>query len=60
MQRYPYPLFELLSTTQRVLLFTFSAALVTVSSAGLKWAYARLNGYQQAEREAYKPLKKVQ
>ncbi|KAF7546683.1 hypothetical protein G7046_g9235 [Stylonectria norvegica] len=57
---YPYPLFELLSTTQRVMLFTFSAGLVTVSSAGLKWIYARVNGYDQARKDAMKPLKKVQ
>ncbi|KAF4975911.1 hypothetical protein FZEAL_7384 [Fusarium zealandicum] len=57
---YPYPLFELLSTTQRVLLFTFSAGLVTVSSSCLKWVYGRVNGYGAAQKEAYKPLKKVQ
>ncbi|KAI8684350.1 hypothetical protein NCS57_00101000 [Fusarium keratoplasticum] len=57
---YPYPLFELLSTEQRVLLFTFSAGLVTVSSSCLKWVYARVNGYQAAQKEAHKPLKKVQ
>ena len=58
--RYPYPLFELLSTTQRVMLFTFSAGLVTVSSSFLKWVYGRVNGYEKAEREAHKPLKKIQ
>ncbi|KAM0076506.1 hypothetical protein ACKRZS_011563 [Fusarium odoratissimum] len=57
---YPYPLFELLSTTQRVMLFTFSAGLVTVSSSFLKWVYGRVNGYEKAEREAHKTLKKVQ
>ncbi|EGU80637.1 hypothetical protein FOXB_08860 [Fusarium oxysporum f. sp. conglutinans Fo5176] len=57
---YPYPLFELLSTTQRVMLFTFSAGLVTVSSSFLKWVYGRVNGYEKAEREAHKPLKKIQ
>ncbi|KAF4487861.1 integral membrane [Fusarium agapanthi] len=57
---YPYPLFELLSTTQRVMLFTFSAGLVTVSSSFLKWVYGRVNGFEQAEREAHRPLKKVQ
>ncbi|KAL4730446.1 hypothetical protein ACLX1H_002481 [Fusarium chlamydosporum] len=55
---YPYPLFELLSTGQRTALFTFAAVLVTVSSSGLKWLYGRVNGYQTAQREAYKPLKK--
>ncbi|KAF5025292.1 hypothetical protein F66182_2625 [Fusarium sp. NRRL 66182] len=57
---YPYPLFELLSTSQRVMLFTFSASLVTISSSFLKWAYGRVNGYETAQREAHKPLKKVQ
>ncbi|KAJ3544123.1 hypothetical protein NM208_g3226 [Fusarium decemcellulare] len=57
---YPYPLFELLTTPQRVLLFTFAAGLVTVSSSCLKWVYARVNGYGAAEKEARKPLKKVQ
>ncbi|KAH6898427.1 FAR-17a/AIG1-like protein [Thelonectria olida] len=57
---YPYPLFELLSTAQRVLLFTFSAALVTVSSSGLKWLYAKVNGYEKSRHEAYKPLKKIE
>lgn len=58
--RYPYPLFELLSTNQRVALFTFAAVLVTVSSSGLKWLYGQVNGYQTTKREAHKPLKKVQ
>ncbi|KAF9769364.1 hypothetical protein IL306_013226 [Fusarium sp. DS 682] len=57
---YPYPLFELLSTTQRVMLFTFSAGLVTVSSSCLKWVYGRVNGYETAQSEAHKPLKKIQ
>ncbi|KAH6961057.1 hypothetical protein HG530_004808 [Fusarium avenaceum] len=57
---YPYPLFELLSTTQRAMLFTFAAVLVTVSSSGLKWVYGRVNGYEGAQRNAHKPLKKVQ
>ncbi|KAK4234297.1 UPF0641 membrane protein [Achaetomium macrosporum] len=57
---YPYPIFALLSTSQHALLFTFSAALLTVSSSALKWIYARVNGYDKAQREAYKPLKKMQ
>lgn len=58
--RYPYPIFELLDTTQRVLLFTFSAGLVTLSSALLKWLYGAINGYDVIRKEAHKPLKKVQ
>ncbi|KAI5466131.1 FAR-17a/AIG1-like protein [Mariannaea sp. PMI_226] len=57
---YPYPLFEFLTTTQRVFLFTFSAGLVTASSSGLKWVYGKVNGYEQAQKEAHKPLKKVE
>ncbi|PNY25226.1 Membrane protein [Tolypocladium capitatum] len=57
---YPYPLFALLSTLQRVLLFVFSAALVTVSSGLLKRIYASINGYDEARREPHKPLKKVE
>ncbi|KEY65586.1 hypothetical protein S7711_09246 [Stachybotrys chartarum IBT 7711] len=57
---YPYPLFGLLSTTQRILLFTFSAALVTASSSMLKWIYGFVNGYDIAREEAHKPLKKIQ
>ncbi|KAI9171386.1 UPF0641 membrane protein [Paramyrothecium foliicola] len=57
---YPYPIFELFSFPQRVALFVFSAFLVTVSSSGLKWVYGWVNGYEDARREAHKPLKKVQ
>lgn len=60
MIRYPYPIFELLSTPQRILLFTFSAGLMTASTSGLKWVYGRVNGYEIAEKEAHKPLKKIQ
>lgn len=45
---------------QRVLLFVFSASLVTLSSGMLKWIYAKVNGYDEARREAHKPLKKLQ
>ncbi|GAO13983.1 uncharacterized protein UV8b_01940 [Ustilaginoidea virens] len=58
--RYPYPMFELLTTTQRALLFTVSAGLVTAFSGVLKWTYGIVNGYEQAQREAHKPLKKFQ
>ncbi|RGP62379.1 integral membrane [Fusarium longipes] len=57
---YPYPLFELLSTSQRIAFFTLAAALVTVSSSGLKWLYGRINGDETIQKEAHKPLKKVQ
>ena len=57
--RYPYPLFELLTTGQRIAFFTFAAALIVVSSSGLKWLYGRVNGYETAQKEAHKPLKQV-
>ncbi|KAK8925264.1 hypothetical protein H634G_05851 [Metarhizium anisopliae BRIP 53293] len=57
---YPYPMFELLTTGQRVLLFTFSAGLVTAFSSLLSWLYGVVNDNEQARREALKPLRKVQ
>ena len=60
MRRYPYPIFGLLTTSNRVLLFIFSAILTTVSSVILKWVYGLVNGYDAARKEAYKPLKKIQ
>lgn len=57
--RYPYPIFDVLNTVQRVGLFTFSAALMTASTSLLKWVYGRFNGYVKMEKEAYKPLKKA-
>lgn len=58
--RYPYPIFAVLNTTQRALLFTFAAFLSTMSSIALKWVYSKVNGYETGRREAHKPLKKVQ
>ncbi|KAL3417892.1 integral membrane protein [Phlyctema vagabunda] len=43
---YPYPLFGQLDTTQRTLLFTVSAMMMTASTVVLKWFYERLNGRQ--------------
>jgi hypothetical protein len=42
-----------------MLLFAFSAALVTGSSMALKWAYGYVNGWEVARKEAHKPLKKL-
>ncbi|KAF9879279.1 integral membrane protein [Colletotrichum karsti] len=56
---YPYPIFAILNTAQRVGLFTFSAMLMTASSSFLKLVYGRFNGYEQMEKEAFKPLKKT-
>lgn len=58
--RYPYPMFAVLNTTQRALLFTFAAGLSTMSSVALKWVYGKVNGFEAIRREAHKPLKKVQ
>jgi FAR-17a/AIG1-like protein len=41
---YPYPLFELLSTPQRIGLFSLSAGLMVGSTVCLKWLYGRVNG----------------
>ncbi|KAI9745657.1 MAG: hypothetical protein M1818_001191 [Claussenomyces sp. TS43310] len=49
---YPYPLFALLSTGQRVLLFAFAALTMTASTALLKWLYGRVNGLQGEQRTA--------
>ncbi|KAK3945266.1 FAR-17a/AIG1-like protein [Diplogelasinospora grovesii] len=54
---YPYPIFELLITWQRVLLFTFSAVLMTGSTMMLKWVYGKLNGIEEFKREAFNPAK---
>jgi FAR-17a/AIG1-like protein len=42
---YPYPLFALLNTTQRVGLFCLSAVLMTAGTVWLKWLYGRVNGF---------------
>lgn len=55
--RYPYPLFEILATWQRVLLFTASAVLMTGSTAVLKWVYGTINGIEEMKRNAAAPLK---
>ena len=41
---YPYPIFEALSTPWRVLLFSFSGALMAGSTEMMKYAYKTLNG----------------
>lgn len=42
--RYPYPLFEHLSTPYRAMVFAGSALVMTASTATLKWLYGRVNG----------------
>lgn len=41
---YPYPIFTLLTTPQRVGLFTFSGITCAISTMGLKWLYGKING----------------
>ncbi|KAI2793387.1 hypothetical protein POX_b03442 [Penicillium oxalicum] len=42
---YPYPIFEQLSTTGRVGLFSLSAAVMALSTVTLKWLYGHMNGF---------------
>lgn len=50
----------MLSTPQRIALFVFAAALFTASTAGLKWVYGWVNGYEKMMDEAHQPLKRAQ
>ncbi len=47
---YPYPIFAALTTPWRILLFTFSGALMAGSTEALKLVYKRLNGGVQDSR----------
>ncbi|KAI8944160.1 FAR-17a/AIG1-like protein [Xylaria longipes] len=49
--RYPYPIFDILSTWQRALLFAFSASLMTGSTLSLKWLYGKVNGLERSRKE---------
>ncbi|KAK0754026.1 FAR-17a/AIG1-like protein [Schizothecium vesticola] len=54
---YPYPLFALLSTGQRILLFTSSAVFMTGSTMALKWIYGTVNGIESIKKDALRPVK---
>jgi len=41
---YPYPIFELLDSTQRVFLFMGSAMVMALNTVVLKWLYGKVNG----------------
>lgn len=41
---YPYPLFALLDSSQRIALFLGSAVVMAVNTMVLKWLYGRVNG----------------
>ncbi|KAI1467406.1 FAR-17a/AIG1-like protein [Daldinia caldariorum] len=49
---YPYPIFDKLSTWQRIVLFTFSALLMTGSTMTLKWTYGKINGVEEFKKQA--------
>lgn len=55
--RYPYPIFTVLTTPQRVALFTFSGITCAASTMGLKWLYGKINGIEQFQKEALNPVK---
>jgi len=47
---YPYPLFEQLDTTQRVVLFSLAALTMTGSTVMLQWFYGKVNSLDGAEK----------
>ena len=46
---YPYPIFGLLNTYQRIGLFTLSGAIMWVTGGTLRALYAYVNGYELTE-----------
>jgi FAR-17a/AIG1-like protein len=54
-RRYPYPIFELLSTPGRIGLFSLSATLMALNTMTLKWLYGRVNGFGTSEAPTSKP-----
>ena len=55
---YPYPLFGILTTAQRVGLFAVSGATMWVVGGGLRAVYAWVNGYEEVE--ALEKVKRAQ
>jgi hypothetical protein len=55
--RYPYPLLELLSTSQKLFLGIISAALMTGSTMGLTWVYGRVNGVEELIGDTFNSIK---
>lgn len=47
---YPYPLFALMDTNQRIALFVGSAVFMTLSTVTLKWLYSRINGPEKTSK----------
>ncbi|PSR99420.1 FAR-17a/AIG1-like protein [Coniella lustricola] len=56
-QTYPYPIFTVLSTPQRIMLFVGSGVTCALSTMGLKWLYGKVNGIDKMQREATNPVK---
>lgn len=54
---YPYPIFTVLSTPQRVALFVGSGFTCALSTMGLKWLYGKINGIEKLQKEAANPVK---
>ncbi|KAL5415495.1 hypothetical protein PMIN03_002622 [Paraphaeosphaeria minitans] len=44
---YPYPIFALLNTTQRIGLFALSGVAMWAAGAGLRWCYRVVNGIER-------------
>jgi hypothetical protein len=53
---YPYPLFEVLNTTERTVLFGGAALLMTFSTAALQWLYGKVNGLEEADNRTHKRI----
>ncbi len=49
---YPYPLFAVLDTTQRLVLFTGAAILMTGSTVMLRRLYEIVNGLEGSEKRS--------
>ncbi|KAF2740497.1 hypothetical protein EJ04DRAFT_508014 [Polyplosphaeria fusca] len=47
---YPYPIFALLNTLQRVGLFAMSGIMFWMVGSGLRWIYAVVNGIEEKEK----------
>jgi hypothetical protein len=58
--RYPYPFFAMMTTVQRMGLFSFSVVLITALSGALKVLYGAVNGYDVLPNGSLKPSKKAQ
>ncbi|KAF3768893.1 hypothetical protein M406DRAFT_337222 [Cryphonectria parasitica EP155] len=56
-QTYPYPIFTLLTTPQRIALFVGSGITCAISTMGLKWLYGKINGIEEFKKEAINPAK---